>query len=163
MEPSMHTKRATSRQTGSVLLEALIAILIFSIGILALVGMQATAINAVSDSKYRSTAGFLTNQIIGTVMTTSQSVTVNVSGVSGSSSIQTTTVSPSFACSPCGAANGNNYTQAWVQDVATQLPNSIASMVVTSSSIPNTVTVELSWRPPKDANPHHHTATAFIN
>ena len=42
-----------------MLLEALIAILIFSMGILALMGMQATAINTVSESKYRSNAGFL--------------------------------------------------------------------------------------------------------
>jgi len=47
---------AKIQQTGSVVLEALIAILIFSIGILALIGMQATAINSVADAKYRNTA-----------------------------------------------------------------------------------------------------------
>ena len=50
-------------QRGSILLEALIAILIFSMGILALMGMQATAINTVAESKYRSNAGFLANRI----------------------------------------------------------------------------------------------------
>ncbi|MEE8253990.1 MAG: hypothetical protein V3S58_00090, partial [Nitrosomonadaceae bacterium] len=52
-------------QRGAMLLEALIAILIFSMGILALMGMQVTAINTVSESKYRSDAGFLANRIIG--------------------------------------------------------------------------------------------------
>ncbi|MFZ4537509.1 type IV pilus modification PilV family protein [Propionivibrio sp.] len=53
------------RQTGSVLLESLIAILIFSMGILALVSMQAVAVNASSDAKYRSDATLLANELIG--------------------------------------------------------------------------------------------------
>ena len=40
-------------QRGSILLEALIAILIFSMGILAMMGLQATAINTVAESKCR--------------------------------------------------------------------------------------------------------------
>ena len=37
---------ASTRQQGMMLLEALIGILIFSVGILALIGMQATGANA---------------------------------------------------------------------------------------------------------------------
>ena len=78
----MNMNRARTKQTGSVILEALIAILIFSIGILSLVGMQATAINTVSDAKYRSTAGFLANQIVGTIWATrTGTATANASNV----------------------------------------------------------------------------------
>lgn len=52
-------------QQGVMLIEALIGILIFSIGILALIGMQATAIKNTTDARYRSEAAFLANQIIG--------------------------------------------------------------------------------------------------
>jgi len=55
----------THKQQGAMLLEALIAILIFSMGILALVGMQAAAITNVSEAKYRTDAAFLANQITG--------------------------------------------------------------------------------------------------
>lgn len=48
-----------------MLIEALIGILIFSIGILALIGMQATAIKNTTDARYRSEASFLAQQIIG--------------------------------------------------------------------------------------------------
>jgi len=48
-----------------MLLEALIGILIFSVGILALIGMQATAMRATIDAKYRSEASFLANEVIG--------------------------------------------------------------------------------------------------
>src|ERR1039458_7256925 len=98
----MNMKRAKTQETGSVILEAMIAILIFSMGILALVGMQATAINSVADAKYRSTAGFLAEQIIGTVWATRQNSTI-----SSASNVIAANPDPTFACNPCGAANGN--------------------------------------------------------
>ena len=54
-----------SEQSGVILLETLIAILIFSIGILALVGMQAVMISNSSDAKYRSEASFIAQKRIG--------------------------------------------------------------------------------------------------
>ena len=57
--------KTTNKQQGVMLIEALIGILIFSIGILALIGMQATAIKNTTDARYRSEAAFLANQIIG--------------------------------------------------------------------------------------------------
>lgn len=59
--------QAAGRQQGVMLLEALIAILIFSIGILGLVAMQGTAINNISDAKYRTDAGFLADQLIAQI------------------------------------------------------------------------------------------------
>lgn len=53
------------QQSGVMLLEALIAILIFSLGILGVVGMQASAVNASRDAKYRTDAGLLANELIG--------------------------------------------------------------------------------------------------
>jgi type IV pilus assembly protein PilV len=57
--------RARNQQTGVMLLEALIAILIFSVGILAIVGMQATAIQDQGEAKYRTEAAFLANRVVG--------------------------------------------------------------------------------------------------
>lgn len=50
-----------------VLLEGLIAILIFSLGVLAIVGMQAMAVKQVTDARYRSEAGLLVNELLGTM------------------------------------------------------------------------------------------------
>ena len=54
-----------SPQRGVVLLEALIAILLFSMGVLAIVGLQATMVKNVADSKYRAEAGNIAQQRIG--------------------------------------------------------------------------------------------------
>jgi type IV pilus assembly protein PilV len=48
-----------------MLIEALIGILIFSIGILALLGMQGAAIKNTTDAKYRSEAAYLATQVVG--------------------------------------------------------------------------------------------------
>lgn len=52
-------------QAGVILLEALIAILIFSLGILALIGLQAAMIGGASDARYRSEANFIAQQRFG--------------------------------------------------------------------------------------------------
>lgn len=52
-------------QSGAMLLEALIAILIFSLGILAIIGLQAQSIRNSAEAKYRSNAAYLANQLIG--------------------------------------------------------------------------------------------------
>jgi type IV pilus assembly protein PilV len=58
-----------SAQQGAVLLEAMIAILLFSIGVLAVVGLQASMINNTSDAKYRSDAAYVAQQMIGKMWT----------------------------------------------------------------------------------------------
>lgn len=52
------------KQDGIMLIEALIAVLIFSIGILALVGIQAVMISNTSDSRYRAEANFIAQKRI---------------------------------------------------------------------------------------------------
>ncbi|CAN5393672.1 hypothetical protein BH11PSE11_BH11PSE11_12670 [soil metagenome] len=51
-------------QDGSMLIEVLISVLIFSMGVLALVGLQANTVKFAADSKFRSDAGFLANQAV---------------------------------------------------------------------------------------------------
>lgn len=59
--------RNKDAQQGAVLLEALLAVLIFSMGILALVGLQAAMVKNTSDAKYRAEASFIAQQKIGDI------------------------------------------------------------------------------------------------
>jgi type IV pilus assembly protein PilV len=54
-----------SKQQGVVLLEAMIAILIFSMGVLAIVGLQAAMLKNTTDSKFRTDANYIAQQRIG--------------------------------------------------------------------------------------------------
>lgn len=59
------TTPAKSAQKGAVLVEAMIAILIFSMGVLAVVGLQASMVKNTADSKYRADASYIAQQRIG--------------------------------------------------------------------------------------------------
>ncbi len=52
-------------QQGIVLIEALVAVLLFSMGVLALVGLQAAMMKNTEDSKFRSEASFIAQQRLG--------------------------------------------------------------------------------------------------
>jgi len=146
----MRCHRTMQTQNGYVLLEALIAILLFSVGILALVGMQAAAVSNVSDSKYRTEAGFMADQIIGVIWGNR----VAVSGVSGVSA------DPSFACNPCNSTNGNAYTRQWfASGVSATLPQASAVIAVNAGR----VEVIISWQPPKAASAHTHSVVAYVD
>jgi type IV pilus assembly protein PilV len=64
MKPDTCLSRVNDNQQGSVLLEALIAIVIFSVGLVGLIGIQAKAVGMSIDAKYRADAAYLSNQIV---------------------------------------------------------------------------------------------------
>ncbi len=55
----------SGRQGGFMLLEVLVAILIFAVGILGLVGLQANAVQQSGMAKYRADASLLANELVG--------------------------------------------------------------------------------------------------
>jgi type IV pilus assembly protein PilV len=61
------SRKGKLAQQGVVLLEALVAVLIFSMGVLALVGLQAAMVKNTSDAKYRADASFIAQQRIGLI------------------------------------------------------------------------------------------------
>lgn len=60
---------ASSRQAGVVLLEALVAILIFSFGILGLIGLQAASIKNLTESQFRVEAANWANTLLAQIRT----------------------------------------------------------------------------------------------
>lgn len=130
------------QQQGSVLLEGLIAILIFSMGILAIVGLQAAAIKTVADSQYRLEASFLANRLIAQMWTD----TANIAN---------------YAL-PGGAAAAN-----WKNEATALLPGATNSPptvnIVGDATSGYTVTVQLNWKAAGEANAHNYTTIAYIN
>ena len=134
-----------------MLLEALIAILIFSMGILALVGLQAAAITSVSEAKYRSDAAFFANQIIGEMW------------------VQRTNLNTTFIY-PNGTSAVVN---SWASGVAASLPGVVLNppanppthptIVIAGNALNGfTATVTVRWRGPNAASASNVTQTAFI-
>lgn len=124
-----------------MLLEVLVGILIFSIGIIAMLGMQATAMRATVDAKYRTEASFLANEIIGEMWVDR----INLANY------QTPVSCPS--AKPC----------AWISRVQTLLPNATGANAPSITVSGSAVTITVRWRRPGESSDSNHSATANIN
>lgn len=81
----MLTHRRPRAQSGVMLLEVLIALLIFALGVLGLVGLQANAIKQSGQAKYRADATLLANELIGQMWLTGRNfATLNTAFTSAS-------------------------------------------------------------------------------
>ncbi|MFT7723136.1 MAG: type IV pilus modification protein PilV [Roseateles sp.] len=67
------TTPARPGQRGVLLLEVLVALLIFSLGVLGLVGLQASAAKQSGETKYRADATLLANELLGQMRLASRS------------------------------------------------------------------------------------------
>lgn len=165
-----NSTQLTSRpgsQRGSFLIEALIGILIFSLGILALVGMQAAAISAQSDARYRTEASNLAQQMVNNIW-------LNVSRTSAAA-LQTSLTdfqhqAAGGNCNFSGTVSANALVNDWITSVTAAgsgLPGATAAMqqitVNTAAGGFNQVTITLCWLPPRAATPNRHTVVTYVN
>ena len=135
-----------------MLLEALIAILIFSIGILAVVGLQAVSIKNVTDSKHRTEAAFLANKLLSQMWTDAGNIALYAYPGSG--------VVPSRLGGPGG----------WMDQVNARLPAAAAVppiVTITGASAAGaTVSIQVRWRLPEEQSqglpPHNYTVIAAV-
>lgn len=123
---------------GFVLLEALIALLIFALAVLGLVGLQASMTRATSGAKYRADAAYLASDLVGTMWTDSRNLALyNASSCAGHP--------------PC---------QRWMARVSERLPTGVGSAQV-STTDPGQVTVKVTWQAPSDELRQFQTTTAI--
>jgi type IV pilus assembly protein PilV len=152
-KPALRSKK----QRGIMLIESLIAILIFSLGILAMVGMQARSISQTTQAKYRADAAFLANKIIAQMWSDAPANRLNY------------------------ATGGVNFNIWKTQELDAYLPAGLASATVTVVQytasplllvapvpppiIGHNVTVRIQWRSPTEspsAPPHTYVTTTDI-
>jgi type IV pilus assembly protein PilV len=136
----------TKPQQGVMLLEALIAILIFSIGILGLVAMQGNAINNISDAKYRTDASFLADQLIAQIWVDR----ANMGGYDYRSG----------GTPPTALAS-------WVANVNATLPQAAANPPIVAVDVPSgSIDITVQWQQPNagaGATPRRYRTVTVIS
>jgi len=142
-----------------MLLEVLIALMIFAMGILGVIGLQATAINNTLDARYRSDAALIANQIIGVMWADPQ--------VDNTTTPPTRTIKTSYACAPCTSSSTNNNLNNWVGQIQgaggqpVLLPAG-SSGTANQPSIAingNQVIVTINWQSPQNGALAHNYVT----
>jgi type IV pilus assembly protein PilV len=140
--------RIPRQQRGFLLLEVLVAIVIFSVGVLGLIGLQASMTKAQTGSKFRADASFLAQRLVGNMW-------VDRTGLNN---YDTTT-----------GCNAHPRCSQWVSEVANSLPGGEATVNVTT--LPNgtdsfgrvvaaEVTITINWTPPNEEQHRFTTVSA---
>ena len=124
-------------QSGFLLIEGLIAILIFSFGILALIGLQAVVIKETGEAKFRMEAVQFTNQLIGQMWAEDK-----------------TTLATNFA-----SPDGQRFI-AWRNEVvaAGSLPGASSTPPTVVFGANNQVTISVFWQQPETTTAHQYVS-----
>lgn len=131
-------------QRGFTMLESLIALLLFSFGILGLIGMQATAARVAADAQYRSEATMWADKLISQMRTDKPATLL------------------------ADYAEGGEKYEAWLAEVqdsaAGGLPGAIANPpTVEIAGTPPVVTITILWMGPGETVPHRYVTVATLN
>lgn len=140
----MHSRARTgagNAERGVVLVEALIAVLLFSLGILALVGLQAAMSKNVTQSKLRAEASYLANQLIGQMWVDQANIS-NYAVEDGT-------------CTDVSYASCVN----WQAQVRQVLPGGSADVTINGTA----VNVALTWRLPGEEPSQFQIAADITN
>lgn len=174
---------AKNRQGGVFLLEAVIGILIFFIGVLAMIGLQANSIAIQNDAQYRNEAANLADRMLGQInlnVTRDANGNVNAADllafnhqITGGTSTCGLPSNDANANTDCcnftGTASASPLVTTWVNDAtltpATRLPGATAAsqQIVVNTANANQVTVTVCWQGPKDARPRFQRIIGYVN
>src|SRR5208282_2815072 len=123
-------------QTGAYLLEALIGILIFALGVLVIVGLQAASLRTSTDNSLRAEAVFAASQLMGQMWADVQgNLVTNYSSATGG---------PTYTgwAADLKAAQG----AAWVQDPDVDFGNPLCNAPPSPTS--SSVYIKIVWQAP---------------
>ena len=130
---------------GSFIIEALVSVLIFSMGLIALMGMAAQAINQVGQSKYRNDASYLAGELIGDMWASSPTLSDYA-------------IAADFPYTSCPTSNAGAASSAWLGRAKAALPSGCATVTITGAQ----ADIEVSWAAKEDPNVRHRYITSTL-
>ena len=148
-------KNNMKKQKGSMLLEGLIGILIFSLGVLALVGLQSVAVKNVTQARYRSVAAQLADNLIAQMWIDRQA-NLATDYVTGGARYNTWKNNIANNSNPNTSLPGVTTSP----NPDRNLPTVSVVSDATTSSVRATITV--FWQLPGEATPHQYVTVAQI-
>lgn len=162
-------KHPGTKQQGFFLIEALVAILIFSLGILGMLAMGGTAIGAQTDARFRTDAANLANELASDIV-----LNVDRNPAAFQASLDAYQHRPAGVdCVFSGPATANVNALAWLTRVSTTgpaLPGLPGATAATQQVIVNTtaggfnrVQITVCWQAPSDPVMRRHTLVTYVN
>lgn len=174
----MSQRASLRRQRGVFLIEALIAIVIFAIGILAMISMQAVSIAAQNDAQYRAEAEHLIDQLISQMRIAVAHDTTTGEVIAATFDVFAHRPTTTGACNFTGAASTDVIVTDWIATVrgldgggnpipGKGLPgvNDARVQILTDRSVAglNQARITLCWQGANDRAAHSHSVVAYID
>jgi type IV pilus assembly protein PilV len=165
------TKTVRSTQSGIALVEALVAVLLFVIGVLGMVGALSQSLVYEADAEFRNQATKVASEMMNTIW-------LNVDRTSDAATIASLTSFVNLPttdsnCSFSGNASTNALVTAWAHDivdgvagdVTARLPGATYAMqqILVDTAKSNEVTIRLCWQSTKDLVPRQYVLRAYVN
>jgi type IV pilus assembly protein PilV len=152
----MNSVNLRHAQSGGFLLEALIGVLIFSFGILGIVGLQAQSLRHTGDAEYRAEATYLANSLISKMWTDDPTVL--------SVKYDSTLATPGagYVTFANDAATLPGVVVATTTNLPTVLVDPAAPAPQTPSLQGHVVQVTVFWQLPGDTAVHNYTTTGVV-
>jgi type IV pilus assembly protein PilV len=134
-------------QTGSAMIEGLTAITVFSLGILGVVGLQASVLENNAQSQFRAEASYLAQEIIGLASADAANATCY-------------TVNP--AAGACTNPAADAAVEDWQGRVLETLPGADVELPKVELDADGNFTVTLQWKRQTDDTWNNYVATTNI-
>lgn len=178
MNPNL---RSRNSQRGVLLLEVLIAIAIFAVGVLAMISVQAVSVAAQADSQYRSEAERLIDRLVtGIRMAVPHDATTGnlTAGALAAYAHRATTTGQQADCNFSGTESTVDIVEEWKNAVlglngegdavpGTGLPGATDTrlQVVVDTTVAgiNQLRITVCWQAPADRAPRRHSTVAYID
>lgn len=143
---SSHKLRHRRAQSGFTLIEVMVAVLIFSFGILGIVGMHATVIKLSTDAQQRAEATFLADQLLARMLIADPLTAATFAHKPAGTT----------RCAPTGDASTNAIVTDWLSQVSAAFPRVSADQqqIIVSGTPANEVTVRLCWKNAENDTAH---------
>lgn len=161
MKPGVSTANpmAAAGQAGAMLVEGLLAILVFSIGVLALVALQAVSIRQSGEARTRTEASMLANQLLGQMW---------AAQAQGSGEVHARLAAyehhpDSVVCEEGEAPSSEQAVIDWLNDVTAILPGAMSTHQRITVNDKNEVQVTLCWQSLPEATWHQYQVTSLIS
>jgi type IV pilus assembly protein PilV len=146
-------------QQGVALIEALIAMLIFAVGLIGALKVQADSAVRSRDALYRAEASVLAHEIIGTMWTDQANLASYAHRADAGTPV----------CAPTGTNTGNSNATRLMGEFTTAggtryLPGATTDKqkILITGTNPVLVTVTICWRAPQDTTDHNFVAVSQI-
>jgi type IV pilus assembly protein PilV len=132
---------APAKQRGFALLDALVSIAIFGIGITGLAGLQATLLAQNTQSSYRVQAAAFANSLVGVALADVS----NLSCYAGTIG--------------CGSSAASGVLATWRQEVLSTLPGAVDTPPQLELGNDGMFTIRLFWKLPREDVTHNYVLT----